>query len=226
MVTATAIPALNELITPPTDAETLEMYVPPDDFSAIINEAIKNHLIAQGMRKKAGFAESRPYMKIPESARGHFLTGGILSGPGLIWVPPLQFAEDGGKSMTTLYYLGNDVSGHPGIVHGGLQATLLDEALARCSFGALPNHVSVTANLTINYKVPLPTNSYVCARSELIKVEGRKAWVKGWLESAVPEDETPVVYVEASGLFIEPRQAAVSYSLAVPYPFSQAFCHS
>lgn len=215
MTTASAIPSVNELISPPTDAETLDMYVPPDDFSAEINEIMKNNPIAQELRKMPDFIETRPYMKIPESARSHYLTGGILSGPGLIWVPPLTFLEEGGKSMVTFYYLGNDISGHPGIVHGGLQATLLDEGLARCSFGALPNHVSVTANLTINYKAPMPTNSHIVSRAELTKVEGRKAWVTGRLESMPKEGEKPIVYVEATGLFIEPKQAA---TMARLYP--------
>ncbi|MCJ1446858.1 MAG: hypothetical protein MMC23_007365 [Stictis urceolatum] len=209
MATAPAVSAANELISPPTDAETLTMYIPPDARSSEINAHLTSHPLALSLRASTDFVESRPYFKIPESARDHFLTGGVLSGPGKIWVPPLAFAERNGKSMTILYYLGEDVSGHPGVVHGGLLATLLDEALARCSFGALPNKVGMTANLNIDYRRPMPTDSYVVARAELERVEGRKAWVRGWLESAdAGEDGERVKFVEAKGLFIEPRQAA------------------
>jgi 3'-phosphoadenosine 5'-phosphosulfate synthase len=41
------------------------------------------------------------------------------------------------------------------------------------------------------------------------KVDGRKAWVEGHIETLVAEGEKPVILVEASALFIESRQAAV-----------------
>jgi len=49
-------------------------------------------------------------------------------------------------------------------------------------------------------------------RARAAKVEGRKAWVKGRLETLVDEEkgEVPEVLTEAEALFIEPRQAAVS----------------
>jgi hypothetical protein len=47
-------------------------------------------------------------------------------------------------------------------------------------------------------------------RAETTKVEGRKAWVKGWLETLADEGkgEKRVVLTEGEALFIEPRQAA------------------
>jgi 3'-phosphoadenosine 5'-phosphosulfate synthase len=50
-------------------------------------------------------------------------------------------------------------------------------------------------------------------RAWTTKVEGRKAWVEGRLETLVGEGEKAVVLVEASALFIEPRQAAVGVPL-------------
>ena len=212
MATAPALPVMNALISPPTDAETLEMFIPPDELSIEINEFIKTHHVAQTLRQNPAYLETRPHLKIPEAARSHNLSGGTLAGPGKIWVPPLTFLEKGGKSSVTIAYLGKDLCGHPGIIHGGLLATILDEGMARCCFAALPNKVGMTANLTLSYKTPLPADSYVCMRATTTKVEGRKAWVEGRIESLVSEGETPVVHVEASALFIEPRQAAVCLS--------------
>jgi hypothetical protein len=49
----------------------------------------------------------------------------------------------------------------------------------------------------------------VVLRAETTKVEGRKAWVKGRLESLpIKEGDKTVVLTEAEALFIEPRQAA------------------
>lgn len=214
------LPALNKLFMDvPSDAQTLDMFQPFDKTTAQIEDFLKNHPVSQAFRSHPDFREARPHLKIPEELRSHNLTGGALSGPGKIWVPPLSFIEEGGKSGAILYYLGQDLSGHPGVVHGGLLATLLDEGMARCCFGALPNKVGLTANLTVNYRKPMPVNSYVCLRATTTKVEGRKAWVEGRIESLVAEGETPVVYVEATALFIEPKQAA---TMARLYPAAAA----
>lgn len=210
MAVAPAWPMANQMINPPTDQETLNMFAPPDEKAATIDTRLINHPIALELRANPNYKESRPHMKIPESMRAHHLTSGALAGPGRIEVPPLMFIEKEGKGGLTLTYLGSDICGHPGVVHGGAIATLLDESLARSCFQALPNKVGLTANLTINYRNPVRAESYVVLRSKTVKVDGRKVWVEGTLESLPEEGETPVIYTEASALFIEPKQAKVS----------------
>ena len=185
------------------------MFEPPDGLTAEIDSYIKNHPLSQALRANPDFRESRPHLKIPMEARGHNLTAGTLTGSGKIWVPPLAFHERGGISSVAIYYLGKDICGHPGVIHGGLLATICDENMARCCFPALPNKIAMTASLTMNYKAPLPADVYVCLRARTVKVEGRKAWVEGRVESLVADGETPTVYVTSEALFIEPKQAAV-----------------
>ncbi|RXG43323.1 hypothetical protein VDGE_02994 [Verticillium dahliae] len=146
-------------------------------------------------------------MKLPEGFRKQTLTGGTLLGPGRLTVPPIMWLEQGGKSSVTIMHLGTDMCGHPRIVHGGLLATLLDEGLARCCFDALPSKVAVTARLEVNYRKPTPAGTFVVLRAETQRVEGRKAWVAGRIETLVDESkgEKPVVLVEANGLFISPK---------------------
>jgi adenylylsulfate kinase len=72
----------------------------------------------------------------------------------------------------------------------------------------------MTANLNINYRSPAPAGAFIVLRARTTRVEGRKAWVEGHIETLVAEGEKPVVLVEASALFIEPRQAAVSSNLS------------
>lgn len=209
----TAIPAFkaaNGILHPPSDAETLALFTPDDDQAREVEDFIQSHHVTREYRSKPGFSESRPHLKMPVTMRAHSLTAGTLLGPGKVVVPPLAFCEEGGKSMVSISYLGNDLCGHPGIVHGGFLATMLDEGLARCCFAALPNKVGMTANLNINYKAPAPAGAFVILKAETTKVEGRKAWVSGRIETLVGEGEKPVVLAEATALFIEPRQAAVS----------------
>ncbi|KAJ5152092.1 hypothetical protein N7492_010387 [Penicillium capsulatum] len=197
----------------PTDAETLAAFTSEDSVTQEIDERLRNHPEAVKLRENPDYKEARPHLKIPEALRERSLTAGTLAGPNKIVVPPYVFSERDGKSMVQLMFLGSDICGHPGIIHGGLLATLLDEGLARCCFPALPNKVAVTANLNIDYRSPARAESYFALRAETVKVEGRKAWVEGRIET-LPEDGTePTVLVEAKALFIEPKQAAALSNL-------------
>jgi acyl-coenzyme A thioesterase PaaI-like protein len=208
MAGAPAIESLQDLANPPTDAETLEMFVPSTEQVAEIERSIFEHPITKSLLENPKYTPSRPHLKIPEGLRAQNLTGGTLLGPDKIAVPPLQFSTADGTTFVSLQYLGEALCGHPGIVHGGLLATLLDEGLARCCFPALPNKVGVTASLNITYKAPCMAGQIVVLRAETTKVDGRKAWVKGRLETIGSEGKEPIVLTEAEALFIEPRQAA------------------
>jgi acyl-coenzyme A thioesterase PaaI-like protein len=194
-----------------SNAETLTAFVPVDAHAEEVDEYLRTHPEANRLRENDDFEESRPYLRYPEGIRARSLTAGTLLGPNKLVVPPFVFAHREGKSLVSLMYLGSDICGHPGIIHGGLLATMLDENLARCCFPALPNKVGVTANLNIDYRAPAMANTYVVLRAETVKVEGRKAWVEGRIETLPEEGKEPVVLVEAKALFIEPKQAAVSF---------------
>ncbi|EOA82064.1 uncharacterized protein SETTUDRAFT_141992 [Exserohilum turcica Et28A] len=214
MAGAPAMQSLQELANPPTDAETLELYQPSSEELAEIEKSIFEHPLTKSLLEDPKYLASRPHLKIPEQLRPQNLTGGTLLGEDKIAVPPLQFTTSDGSHYVSLQYLGSALCGHPGIVHGGLLATLLDEGLARCCFPVLPNKVAVTASLKIDYKAPCMAGQIVVLHAETTKAEGRKAWVKGRLETLPkPEDwqegkKDGIVLTQAEALFIEPRQAA------------------
>lgn len=194
---------------PITNEESLTLFQPSDELSQSIESHIQTHPLALKYRNDPAFTEARPHMKVPQEMRGRHLITGALLGPKRVVVPPLVFQEKSGKELIAIMYLGQEVCGHPGIVHGGLLATMLDEGLARCCFPVLPNHIGVTANLTLDYKKPVMADRFIVLRATTVKYEGRKAWVEGRIESLPEGDEEPVVLVEAKGLFVEPKYAAV-----------------
>ena len=106
-----------------------------------------------------------------------------------------------------MFYLGSALCGHPGVIHGGMLATLLDEGLARACFPTLTNKIGMTASLTITYLRPCPVESFLVLRAETTKVTGRKAWAKGWIELLTNDGADGQRLVEAEGLFVEPRDA-------------------
>lgn len=48
----------------------------------------------------------------------------------MIIIPPVMFYNKTYTELTSVLHLGKNICGHDGIVHGGLAATILDEALA------------------------------------------------------------------------------------------------
>ncbi|KAL1619990.1 hypothetical protein SLS56_009863 [Neofusicoccum ribis] len=211
MAAAPAVTVANDLLTPPTDAQTLELWQPdPASRAAELEQQLQVHPLVAKLRADPDLKESRPHMRIPPSLRQNNLTAGTLLGDEMLGLPPLVFSAPDGSRMTSIHYVGPALCGHPGIVHGGLLATLLDEGLARCCFPALPNKVAMTASLTISYKAPCKAGQFIALHAVTTKVEGRKAWVTGRLETVVDEEkgEKPLLLDEAEALFIEPRQAA------------------
>lgn len=210
MAAPAAIETVRAVASPPTDEETLTLFTPSDADIAEIERSIFEHPLTKSLLDDEKYIASRPHLKIPEAMRHQNLTGGTLLGKDKIAVPPLQFTTEDGSTFVSIQYLGSALCGHPGIVHGGLLATLLDEGLARCCFPALPNKVAVTASLKIDYKAPVMAGQVIVLKAETTKVEGRKAWVKGRLETLVDESkgEKPMVLTEGEALFIEPKQAA------------------
>lgn len=195
-----------------SNAESLSIFSPIHPKQSEVDAHINAHPLTLSLRANPAFTESRPTLKIHEQYRNASLTSGALAGPGKIEVPPYVWSEDGGKSLVSIMYLGTELCGYPGLIHGGLLATLLDEGLAMCSFPALPNRIGMTANLTVNYRRPSPAESFVVLKAKTVKVQGRKAWVVGHLETLAAEGEEPVVLVEATALMIEPKQAGVCFS--------------
>lgn len=219
MSAAPAVTVANELLSPPTDEETLSLFQPdPASRAAELEVQLQAHPLVAQLRADPALAESRPHMRIPAALRQNNLTAGTLAGAETLGVPALAFLAPDGSRMVSFHYVGPALCGHPGVVHGGLLATLLDEGLARCCFPALPNKIGMTASLTINYKAPCKAGQFIVLHAWTTKVEGRKAWVEGRLETLADEEkgEKPLVLDTAEALFIEPRQAAVSCPLSSP----------
>ncbi|KAF2842545.1 Thioesterase/thiol ester dehydrase-isomerase [Patellaria atrata CBS 101060] len=237
MAAQPSISTLNRWANPPSDLETLEQWQPnPGTVAATADQLVWHHPFTQYLLRDPIYNASRPHLKIPAEMRAQNLTGGTLVGEDMIPSPPLTFVTDDGSELVSFTYVGPSLCGHPGIVHGGLLATLLDEGLARCCFPALPNKVGVTASLKIDYRAPTKAGQVVVLRAWTTKVEGRKAWVKGRLETlsdpdkwteawesgefaqrgGVGKDGGAVVLVEAEALFVEPKGAANMPKLYAP----------
>ncbi|KAJ1956655.1 hypothetical protein IWQ62_005253 [Dispira parvispora] len=119
--------------------------------------------------------------------------------PSIIDDAILKNTDD--DAMTQIQYLGRSLCGHDGIIHGGLLATIIDEAFARLAFPFLPGYSGFTANLNLNYRVPVPADHVVVVTMKVDKLEGRKAFLTATMKSL----DGNVQFLEATSLFIAPK---------------------
>ena len=87
------------------------------------------------------------------------------------------------------------LSGHPSIIHGGVVATLLDEAMSLAvaahfpapAFGAESSRGrTFTSQLDVRYRQPVKTPALLVIRSKVVARAGKKFWVRA---QAMQEDE-------------------------------------
>jgi uncharacterized protein (TIGR00369 family) len=70
------------------------------------------------------------------------------------------------------FRLGNRFSGPPGHAHGGIIATILDEAMGKVN--KLRQVIALTSQMTVNYLKPVPLNRPLRVESRELSVRGRK----------------------------------------------------
>ncbi len=85
----------------------------------------------------------------------------------------LKFSYDEDRDcFVCRFRLGKRYTGPPGHVHGGIIATLLDEAMGKVN--KLRHVVALTKQITVDYLKPVPLNTPLRVESREIKVKGRE----------------------------------------------------
>lgn len=176
-----------------------------------------DHPVIQELLDTGRFVELKPYDPIeqgPKFTAGVLMTieGGIRPTPTVLMSTEADIEATGSAELYSLYHLGHRLTGHSGIVHGGLLATLLDEALCRCGFCMLPHKVGVTASLNVDYRRPTHCDNWMLLHAKTTEVNGRKVWVSGATYVLPPGTEHVVgdldklePTMEAKLLVVEPK---------------------
>ena len=143
------------------------------------------------------------YSSIPDDDHSVRLTSGPLAGARALGGFQRVFYNKESGEVVTVIWFGGAISGWPGVVHGGVTSTVLDEALGRCAVKTFPAKTGVTANLEINFLKPVITNSFYVVRA-VPQEEGQtdtKRWVNGRLETT-----DGAVCAEAKSLYVVPKK--------------------
>jgi uncharacterized protein (TIGR00369 family) len=103
-------------------------------------------------------------------------------------------ADDG--SVVGFPVVANAFEGHPGYLHGGIIATLLDEAMSKAVRAR--GRSSMTRKMEVEYLRPVPGEIQLRLEGRVVRNESRKHWAEARIL-----DEKGHVLAEAKGLFIE-----------------------
>lgn len=130
-------------------------------------------------------------------------------------VSPTAYTPDQpeAEELRLFFLLGSDLNGYPGILHGGIVATLLDEATGLLL--SLNGHVGdastreakdaqpgpVTAYLNTRFLQPVVTPGAVLVTARMLEVKENRKWR---IEGVVRDGEGTVL-AEAEALYIRPR---------------------
>lgn len=94
--------------------------------------------------------------------------------------------------------IASDYEGYPGVVHGGIISTLLDEAMAKAVFGL--GKAAFTANMSLKYRRQLSSDMPVILEGRVVSDRGRMIKTKAKIYD---EDG---IFAEAEALFVLPKK--------------------
>ena len=109
-------------------------------------------------------------------------------------VPHYQW-DSASSRVTGEIHFGPKTQGPPGHVHGGALFTVLDEAMGGACW--LSGHTVVAVSINISYRKMVPLDGRLRVEAWVDRVEGRKVFAGGRLES---EDGT--VMADSTGVFV------------------------
>ncbi len=105
-------------------------------------------------------------------------------------------APDG--SVLSLPTVAGAFDGHPGYLHGGIIATLLDEAMSKAVRAT--GRLSMTRKMETEYLRPVPSGVPIRIEGRVLRAEERKVWA----EARILDAEEKLL-AHATGLFVEVR---------------------
>ena len=93
----------------------------------------------------------------------------------------MHFDQTAPGEVTAEYIVGEEFQGYPGVVHGGVVASMLDEVIGRAHlvWENQKTNFMVTAQLNIRYRKPVPTGKPLRLVGRAGKRDGQVSRAKG-----------------------------------------------
>jgi acyl-coenzyme A thioesterase PaaI-like protein len=118
-------------------------------------------------------------------------------GIGNVFGLQLEASEPVDGELRGRFFVKQDLMGPPGVMHGGLVATALDEAMA---LAVRPEHeFAPTARLETDLRAPIPIGTFVEVSARIVERDGRKL-----VAAAELRGEDGTLLAEGRGVFVLP----------------------
>lgn len=143
--------------------------------------------------------DSEKLTPLPHAAQNHCFGCGEANPAGL----RLEFllAEDG--TVVCLPTVSATFEGPPSYLHGGIIATLLDEAMSKAVRAR--GLAAMTRQMEIEYLRPIPSGASLRIEGRVVRSEGRKHWTEARIVNA-----KAVTLASGKGLFVEVRASRLT----------------
>ncbi|KAK9721389.1 hypothetical protein K7432_003420 [Basidiobolus ranarum] len=174
---------------------------PQSNYLSNLQQERENLKYVQELRNDRNYSTLEPYDFLPDNIEANHLTGHTLNKPGELALTQLLFQHKSKQELVAIVHLGRKLTGHPGIIHGGLLCTLLDEALFRVVLNQWPNRGVFTGQLNVKYLKPVLPEQFIFVKSMVDRIQDRKGFCKGTIS-----DSTGKVLTEAEGVFIVSKE--------------------
>ena len=110
----------------------------------------------------------------------------------------LEFLCAADQSVVCFAVVPDAFAGHPGYVHGGIIATLLDETMSKAVRAR--GFTAMTRHMEVDYQRPVPSGAKLRLEGHTTHNEGRKHWAEAKIL-----DSGGTQLAHGKGLFIEVR---------------------
>ena len=88
-------------------------------------------------------------------------------------------ADNGKDEVYSDYTVASRYQSYPGIVHGGILASMLDEVVGRVAIIGDHHHFMVSVRLQVLYRHPVPVETPLKIRGRIVRLKGRLGKAQG-----------------------------------------------
>jgi uncharacterized protein (TIGR00369 family) len=85
----------------------------------------------------------------------------------------MTFYDNGRDEVYAEHVIPSDYQGYPGIVHGGVQAAMLDEIVGRVAMIGDHHRFMMSVKLEVKYRRPVPVETPLRCVGRLVRLQGR-----------------------------------------------------
>jgi uncharacterized protein (TIGR00369 family) len=110
----------------------------------------------------------------------------------------LEFAKSPEGAVVSNAVISDQYEGPPGCIHGGIIATMLDEAMSKAN--RVRGVTAMTRQMQVEYLSPVKSGAPIRIEGRINRSEGRKHWAEATIQA-----EDGVILARATGLFIAIR---------------------